>query len=366
MELINETRFVAGWTAGFQQDGREVLVVAVRATYELQDAAQLPLAQAQQPVCSADIFGPDPANDAPLRENDFALFKPRCDVLLNGSAYAPQGIPAARVDVGLQVGAVRKLFSVVGPRLWLGGLGGAAASSPTPFLQQQLSYDVAFGGVDTDPADPQRVSTFLENPAGRGYCVFKPNLQGMPLPFTEERRVPVSDPAGRYRPMAFGPVGRNWMPRRQYAGTYDAEWVAHKLPFLPDDFDYQYFQAAPSDQQIPYPQGGEPVILLNLTPQGRLETSIPRDGVVVGFIRRQGTWTQARGNCDTIQIEPDEGRLSLTWRAVCPLERDPFELREIVVQHSADYTDARLRARAQRKPYYENLAELTRARRGPK
>jgi hypothetical protein len=364
LQLVNETPFAAGWTVGFQQDGREVVVVVVKATYELDDVPELARAQSQLPLCTADVFGPDDANDAPVCENDFALFKPRCDVLLSGSAYASRGVPVEQVDVGLQIGTLRKLFTAVGPRVWIARRGGAVASSPALFVQQPVSYDVAFGGTDTDPTDPGRISTFLENPVGSGYCVFKPNLDGMPLPLTEERRVPVSDPSGHYRPMALGPLGRNWMPRRQYAGTYDAQWAANKLPFMPDDFDYQYFQAAPSDQQLPYPGGGEPLILLNLTPSGRLETSIPRDGVVVGFIRRVGTFARASGICDTVLVEPDAGRLSLTWRAVCALDRDPFELREIVVQHVSDYTNIGLRARAQRKPYYRNLAELIRARRG--
>ncbi len=35
---------------------------------------------------------------------------------------------------------------------------------------------------------------------------------------------------------------------------------------LPADFNPLHFQAAPPDQRMPYPQGGEPIRLMNLVP----------------------------------------------------------------------------------------------------
>ncbi len=49
--------------------------------------------------------------------------------------------------------------------------------------------------------------------------------------------------------MAFGPIGRSWQQRIKWAGTYDDQWMRHQYPFLPNDFDEHYFQAAPEDQQ---------------------------------------------------------------------------------------------------------------------
>ena len=45
----------------------------------------------------ADTFTGEPGFSAPVYEVDFAPRKPRCDVLLVGSAYAPEGRPATRV-----------------------------------------------------------------------------------------------------------------------------------------------------------------------------------------------------------------------------------------------------------------------------
>ncbi len=308
MQIRNQTPFSTGWTQGFGPDCRELVVVAVRGTYRLDCAGELEptLAETQVPVLEADVLGEDPALDAPQFENDFALFKPRCDVLLHGRAHAPGKVPTTAVDVTLQVGAMQKSFRVLGPRVWSRTLlGGTTASPPIPFVEQAISYDVAWGGTDINPADPSDFRSFSSNPCGAGYCEFPANLDQMPLAVTEAIDAPITRPDGNYEPLAFGPIGRNWVPRFGYAGTYDQHWREHKLPFLPDDFDWQYFQAAPLDQQIPYPTGGEPIILLNLSAAGQLASSIPKRGVTVVFVRRDGDAVTMPANLDTVLIEPE-------------------------------------------------------------
>ncbi|MCK5013694.1 MAG: DUF2169 domain-containing protein [Candidatus Omnitrophica bacterium] len=56
------------------------------------------------------------------------------------------------------------------------------------------------------------------------------------MPNTEETGKPVTKPNGKYRPMAFGPFGRAWKQRIQYAGTYDQHWIDSVFPFLQADF----------------------------------------------------------------------------------------------------------------------------------
>lgn len=365
MKIINETPLSPGWTQGFAPDGRELVVVAVRGTYDLQvpGSYEPALAAEQLPPIEADVFGDDPALDAPRQENDYGLFKPRCDVLFSGKAHAPPGRPVTELDVALRVGACQKSFRVTGPRVWsYNAVGGATASPPVAFTSQELSYDVAYGGTDVDPADPTQVRTYIHNPCGTGYCEFRHNLEGMPIAITEEFDAPITSPTGNYRPMALGPIGRNWWPRYSYAGTYDKLWRETKLPFLPDDFDYQYFQAAPLDQQIPYPVGGEPIALINLSAGNQLTTSIPRQSVSVVFVRKVGEATTLTAKLDTVILEPELNRLSLVWRATCPMKRDAFELREMVVLDGSPEALARDRARRMNKPYYANLDEAVRAK----
>src|SRR5690606_30817318 len=151
------------------------------------------------------------------------------------------------------------------------------------------------------------------------------------LPNTQAIGDPVIDPAWQYRPMAFGPLGRSWTPRASFAGTYDQTWLDSRAPFWPDDFDHRYFQAAPPDQQLPYPAGGEVIALKNLTPDGFRQYRLPRIKLPILLIEHSGMFVERVPDLDTILLEPDADRLCLTWRLCHPLRRDPFELREVVV-----------------------------------
>ena len=46
---------------------------------------------------------------------------------------------------------------------------------------------------------------------------------------------------GNYKPMAFGPIGRNFKARYPFAGTYDKKWLENVAPFLPADFNPPWF-----------------------------------------------------------------------------------------------------------------------------
>jgi hypothetical protein len=363
MKLVNQTPFSVGWTQGFTAQGRELVAVATRATYRLSGGPEPTLAPTQQPVLDADVLGVDPARNAPVHENDLAHYKPRCDVLVHACAYAPGGVPLPRVDIAMRVGSCQKSFRVTGPRVWTHSrLGGALASSPLPFVRQEITYDLAFGGTDIDPDDPSRFEVYMPNPCGSGFCHYTKNLDQMRLAQTEEIAAPIANPRDNYRPMALGPIGRSWAPRYTYAGTYDQRWRDERLPFFPDDFDYQYFQAAPADQQIPHPVGGESIVLINLDPSGQLVSTIPRQGVHIVFVRHRDKDEVLPAKLDTIVIEPEHDRLTLVWRAFAQMKRDAFELREIVVLDDDPVSLARDRARRSGKPHYASLDDAIQAR----
>lgn len=366
MHIVNPTSYLAGWNVGHRPDGRELAVVVVKASFVLSSCGEGPpqLADEPLPLYEADVPGPDPARSAPLHENDFSVFKPHCDILLRARAHTPGGRPVTRMEAGFMVGSCRKVVTVLGHREWRRGVIGVAATDPQPFTTQEIGYDSAFGGTDIDPSDPGRIELYRPNPAGTGYCRFRQNLAGMALPATEEPGHPVERPDGHYRPMAFGPLGRHWLPRVEHAGTYDERWQREKMPWLPDDFDPRYHQAAPPDQQIPYPQGGEPIVLAHLSPQARVEARLPREPVHVRFVRHGAPIVEVQAQIDTVFIEPDEDRLCLTWRASCPLIRDPFELREMQIETTSTRTPGLLRSRLAGKKHYRGLAALVRARKG--
>lgn len=360
MDFVNESGLPAGWTVGFEPDGRELLIVAVKATYAIPRSAEAAaLAAEQVPLTEADEFTGEPGFSAPLHETDYAHRKPFCDVLLNGSAYAPDGRPADSVPVSMHVGSVRKSFWVFGDRKWE-GLVTVFPSDPEPFVKQPISYDLAYGGSDFDEEDPDKRDTYTPNPIGVGFYPIRSaaQLAGKPLPTTAETSQPIVDTNGKYKPMAFGPVGRNFFPRLRFAGTYDQEWLDRRAPFWPDDFSYRYFQAAPEDQQLTYLVGGEDVTLENLTPDGLTQFRIPDRRMPVTFIPYRGADRVADAVCDTLLIEPDEGRFMLTWRVSLPLRRDCFEIKQAVVGEMPYSWRSGRRAASKGKTYYRNLADM--------
>jgi hypothetical protein len=364
MQFRNTTAATAGWTVGFEADGRELLIVAIKATFNIpprgEDAS---LAADQLPLTLADEFTGEPGLSSPRRETDYAHRKPFCDVLLNGSAYGPEGRPIETVMVGLRVGQIVKSFEVVGDRVWRPAAMGIAPTRPQPFQRMRISYDNAFGGTDAAGDDSSgKVVTFEPNPAGRGFASSKESLLGRPLPNTQEANNPVNDPSKQYPPMSFGPVGRHWWPRRRYAGTYDAAWLDTRAPFWPPDFDYRYFQSAPEDQQTAYLAGGEPVVLHNLTIDGERVFAVPSVSMPVMFIPKRGAEHLVDAVIDTLLIEPDEERFTITWRANYALRRDCHELRETIVgEMPQSWHRAR---RTAHKRHYASLADLVAATRG--
>lgn len=363
MDLLNATRMPAAYTLGVEPSAREHLVVVAKGTFTFPDRpGDVPqLAEEQVPLVFADTFTGAPGFSATIAESDFAFRKPRCDVLLNGSAHAPDGRRATRVTVGLKVGALTKVFDVVGDRTWDALPGRIAATDPQPFITLAISYDRAFGGADTYAEDPARHSAYMANPIGRGYHheLEVKYVHATPLPNTEERGRPVTQPDETYRPMAFGPVGRGWQPRLHYAGTYDQAWLDDVFPFLPADFRNEYYQAAPADQQMAYPTGGEEVMLLNLTPEGRTGFRLPNLDLPVVFFPKQGEKEEARAVADTIVLEPDARRFTVTWRASRPLKRNMFEVAQVLLG-----TKPRgwWRARELGKTYYPSLAAMVAAK----
>ena len=147
-----------------------LLVVVVKGTFTIPvDGKEPTLAAEQVPLVDADVFTGEPGLSAPLYESDYAPRKPRCDVLLNGSAYAPGGKPTDRVTVSLRVGSLHKSFDVVGNRFWKSGILLIGATAPEPFTVMPISYNNAFGGVDRSQEDPLKHRWYPTNHAGVGY-----------------------------------------------------------------------------------------------------------------------------------------------------------------------------------------------------
>lgn len=351
----NTTGMQAGLTVSTDKDGRDHCVVVVKGTFMIGNDGTTTLAEEQEPFVYADAHYGDPGMTSIKYECDFAPFKPRTDVLVNGHAYAPGGKPVKKMTVSLEVGRVKKEVLVLGDRLWERGLFGLTASSPLPFTKMPLVYERAFGGSDHTHKDQKKQGTELRNPVGVGFHKHSDAgfIKDTPLPNLEVPGQSISSWSDTPAPAGFGHLGRGWQPRITFAGTYDDQWLKDRFPFLPENFDQQYFQSAPLDQQVPHLRGGEIIRCLNMNESGSLMFELPESEIPVTFYFRDRE-AKPDMKLDTVMIEPDFPRVLFTWRTSVPLGRKLHALREIKVGKQP----APQAPRRAGKPHFDSINDL--------
>jgi len=223
LQLKNPTGLAATVFLSADPEGVDTLYAVVKGTFALDaplDAAgEPPLAPEQVPVTLAPEHCGDPATSSFRVASDVHLLKPATDVLLVGHAHAPGGRPTTWMDVALAVGPVRKMVRVIGDRVWLHDAVWAP-SDPVPFTTMPLVWERAFGGREEVEGVPHEEP---RNPVGAGFRATDPTV-GMPLPNLEDPSAPVTSWKAGPTPACFAPLCAHWMPRRQWAGTYDARW----------------------------------------------------------------------------------------------------------------------------------------------
>ena len=293
-EVRNHTPYPSQYYQMMDVADRVFHVIATRITYDLTrlDANGVPqLADEQSPLVTADQFYGEPNTSSTIQESDFAPYKPKCDILFaNATAYALEGKAISRWPVGVRVGQWEKRLTVTGPRFLERGLGGMRLTEPEPATTAQIRYEHAFGGTCQWPITPvaeqapELLRRFDANPIGCGWTdrdwlkksriadIDAPRIEAFEQPFKQKHADRLDYPV-----VGLGPIGRWWQPRLKLAGTYDDEWKQSRWPRLPLDFDFAYWNCAPEDQQIAYPQGGEHVVLIGFTEkQPRFEFVLPR------------------------------------------------------------------------------------------
>jgi len=351
----NTTGMEAGICVSTNKEGYDFCVVVIKGTYSIQKDGSLVLSDEQVPMVYADEHYGEPGSTPIQYEGDFSPYKPNVDIIVHGHAYSEIGKPVRETTIGLAVGQASKIVRVFGNRFWMSGLAGFQASRAEPFIKVPLTYSRAFGGVDHFHKEQKYHGAELRNPVGVGYLKNSDseNIEGAPLPNFEDPSSLISNWSDKPSPMGFGVIGRGWQPRIKYAGTYDQEWQDNRFPFLPEDFDERYFHSAPQDQQLPSLLGGELVRCVNMTPERLLVLTVPAVEIPVTYYFRDKT-ELVEPKLDTFLIEPDEGRVLITWRCRIILGRKLNALREIKVGH----VDSSAKQRSRNgKPYFKSIAD---------
>ena len=325
-DLTNLTPYRAFAVVIRDRDGREVVAFVVKGTFDILLDGSTTVAQTQVSPVLMPKFAGDPSTSSLLHEIDFVPTKLRTDVIVHGSAYAPEGERSTQVDVQLQVAGIDKTLRVRGDR-FVEGFSTAPKISPShAFSHLPVVYERALGGMATafNQGD-QRLDGDMRNPAGTGYG---PLRAGMKLPNIE---YPSEDGVALY-PAGFGPIARHWSSRARFAGTYDDDWRRNRMPLVPVDFDDAFYQCAPVDQQAKgFLKGGEEVRVWNMHPRGALTFELPRVRLDVGASFASHTldgWPQLH----TVELYPDFPSVVMTWHCVLPCHNAVHRLRDLAVR----------------------------------
>jgi hypothetical protein len=223
-----------------------------------------------------EYWGPPGASPV-KNESELAPFKPGTDLVLLGSAYAPGGQPARHFDVTFSVGGRTK--------------------NRTFDFREKIDR-LFLHTIDWDQENGKWASKIWPKD---GFCFFPKQLS----------------------------------PRLNYAGTYDENWRKSRCPFLPEDFDYRFFQAAYPDLICePYVHGNERLQAIGVSCGPPIITALPDLGVEVeAFIKKKRV--AATANLDTVIVEADIRRLILLWRSMFQVNGAPSDVQGFVVKSTS-------------------------------
>lgn len=331
----NGTPFVLDAFHLMDEAGRPLVVPLLKATFDL-SRGEPRLAEPQAPIELAGTrWADDDASSFRVEPECTTFFKPATDVVLVGHAHAPTA-GAKESTVALRAGSLRKVVRVVGDRSWVRSRGAFVATAPLAFDRIPLSWEHALGGWDRTDPDPAKHTVEARNPVGVGYRAAGAAFEEGPLPNLEDPDAPLSA-YGQHPsppPAGFGFVGHGWATRARFAGTYDAAWLEHKMPLLPDDFDRRFFNgAAPGLVADGWLEGGEAFVVEGASASGRLAFTLPKvrpPECRVGIRRRPDA--EVAMHLDTIVVDTDAMTLCLLWRGHAALPDGAHDVRWIAVR----------------------------------
>jgi hypothetical protein len=327
LQLINKSAFRAMLNILADETGRDTLYVVVKGAFTL--GPQPRVAEAQVDPVAEDVYWGEPATSSLKYASEVHVGKRGTDVVLLGHAYAPQGRPIPEMFAAVRVEGKQKAARVVGDRSWRPVLGGL--TSPQPFIKMPLVYERAFGGFH----DGGRGTVLADerNPVGVGFRGKRsePESVACKVPNLEDPNHPIKKFGDTPPPAGFGFVAPSWQPRRRFAGTYDAGWQKERAPFLPKDFDRRFDNAAPAELIFDtFLTGGEPVSLMGVSPDGTIQAVLPSQAPMVR-VNLAGEGITLPVQMETVIIEPDQGRVCLSWRAAMACDKRALKIRSVLV-----------------------------------
>ncbi|MDI3288627.1 DUF2169 domain-containing protein, partial [Polyangium sp. 15x6] len=306
MEIITIPPFLTSSVTWQEQPGQWSLTVVCKVTYALKPGTSV-VATEPEGVNERDNHWDDDPGKCVYAPSDLAPYKPRPEVLLVGSAFAPRREPLRSLFARLVVADVDKSIEVHGARTVARD---GAVSEAQKWMQMPLRYERAAGGDES--WNPVGIDPSVIDAYGRRTL---PNLQPPGMMDAESSR-PIPT-------VGFGPIASRWLVRSAKLGALVGAFANNTWNETPlgMEFDGSYFQSAPSDQLVSELRPDEPILLENMHPEiERFSTRLP--GVKPHMrveIEGLPPWEPDLVP-DTLWIDTNRAIASLTFRAQIPLD----------------------------------------------
>ncbi len=326
LQLNNATPFAADFAVFPNEQGIDTLYTMVKGTFCLGTAWTL--ADEQIPPQVEDEYWGELGESSIKVVSDFHTGKPTTDIIMLGSACAPKQQAVQQLDINLTVGQISKIVRVIGDRVWQNGQISAAKT----FTSMPIVYEKAYGGKHQ--VDEQMCLAEEKNPVGSGFLGKRSvaDMDGVALPNIEDPNQLIRGQKDTPSPAGYGFCSPSWLPRSQYAGTYDDLWQKKRAPYLPLDFDNRFFNAAHPDLIYPsYIKGGELFTIKNMHPDGVISAALPEVSVSCD-INLKGQLRKPAMNLETLIFEPNKKQVSMVWRAAFVCDKSVLDISEISVK----------------------------------
>jgi hypothetical protein len=359
------------WLVSTPPNGRPALACFAKRTYTM-SGDRLKLADEQVPLVVEPeiVVNEDAATSWLVDDTDLVAEKAATDVVVKGAAYAKK--PVRELDVAVAVGNAARRLRVMGERtVDVRADGSVAFSDPEPFERVALGPENAYGGFDLhaqrslerdakgrpfrdlpeelQPKQATWLYQYPRNPVGRGFFldVDRKRAAGASLPLVE-------DPADGLTPERFFVRSpRAWLdaPMPAHLGWVQHSWYPRVVRAIGIMLDHESpperdreAMFADGDDLVPLRQsktpmlhrralqgaspglaterlrGDELFILENLHKERNvLRVSLPAEAPAMRMRPPGLSSLRVRAVLQTVRLEPDRDRASLTWCGSIPL-----------------------------------------------
>ncbi|MFS8180628.1 DUF2169 domain-containing protein [Pseudovibrio denitrificans] len=348
IQLDNYTPFPNLRYSGTDTDNLEFGVFMVKVAWDLLVDGSCAISAEQEPFVFKDEYYGEVNVSSVRYPSDFVPYKPKTDLVISATTWAPDGKPASSWLAGVRFTSAdgivsEKVLRVFGPRFWIPKWKrslseeeklnwrkyknlflGWELSEAKPITKLPIRYEFAYGGELSKDADgiPVR-EAFESNPIGRGYIDphWSDHTAPVPAPQIEDPDDPITDPYRQYAPQGFGPIPPAWLPRRPLGGTYDEAWIANGGNCWPEDYDFEFHNScSPSLRAQGHIHSDLKIELVNLHPSKQNWCIDFKDMSPICFLEHENLDPKfLRMNLDSLFLEVDEENLEdprafCTWR----------------------------------------------------